>query len=203
MFQSSLISVIMSVHNGAQFLSPSIESILKQTISDLEFIIVDDGSTDSSCEIIGQYAALDARIVWWHRDQRGLTKSLNEALGRARGAFIARQDADDVSLPHRLQTMMDFLTSNPSIAAAGSWCERIDFARQAMGTFNFPIDHVRISWGMIGGTCILHPSAVMRRECFARYGTYDEKYVYAQDYELWTRSDSIWCSAGERSAISS
>ena len=147
MSKGPLVSIIMSVHNGARFLSNSIECILKQTLTDFEFIIIDDGSTNSSREIVSRYAALDMRIVWWSREQKGLTRSLNEALGRAAGAFIARQDADDISLPYRLQTMVDFLRANPSIAAAGSWCESIDDT----GHVTWPIRSPLTTFESVGG----------------------------------------------------
>lgn len=191
-----LVSVIMSVHNGERFLRKSIESILSQTLSDFEFIIIDDGSTDRSGEIVDEYAASDARIVALHREQKGLTKSLNEALNSARGKYIARQDADDISLPRRLQTMVDFLDANPSIAVAGAWCGQIDEAGNEMWPLRFPPDHDRICWWMIGATSIIHPTAVMRHDCVKQFGVYDESYIYAQDHELWTR----WIRLGARLA---
>ena len=117
----------------------------------------------------------------------GLTKSLNEGITRARGRFIARQDADDVALPHRLKAMIEFLRSNPSISAAGSWCERIDERGEVIGNFDPPIDHERICWAMVAYSAIVHPSAVMRRESIVSFGAYADECIYAEDYELWTR----------------
>jgi glycosyltransferase involved in cell wall biosynthesis len=196
MLKDPEISVIMSVHNGEPFLCESIDSILGQTFANFEFIIVDDGSTDCSGEIIARYAKSDSRIVVISQRQKGPTKSLNAGIRRARGLWIARQDADDVSLPNRLQTMVDFLKLNPTVAAAGSWSEIMDETGRSLWTLKFPIGHERISWAMIGTTAIVHPSAVMKREAFVRYGVYNEDYTYAQDYELWTR----WIRLGAKLA---
>lgn len=186
----------MSVYNAERFLRESIESILTQSYSDFEFIIIDDGSTDSSREFISRYAELDARVIPLYRERKGLTKSLNEAIDRARGTFIARQDADDISLPHRLSATLDFLEANRSISAAGSWCEKIDESGRNIGRLETPVDHDQICWAMIGYTAIAHPSVVIRRECIMQYGSYDEEYIHAQDYEMWTR----WIRLGARFA---
>jgi len=185
--QTPTVSVVMSVHNGARFLNEAVDSILQQTFTDFEFLIVDDGSVDSSPELLERYAALDKRIVLVRRERKGLTKSLNEGLALARGTFIARHDADDVALPHRLETMVRFMQANPSIAAAGSWCETINGEGRLLGRIEHPTDHDLIAWAMVGYNAIIHPTAVIRRRCVGLYGPYDEDYAYAQDYEFWTR----------------
>ena len=113
------ISVIMAVYNGAGTLKESIESVLNQTFRDFEFIIVNDGSTDDTDKIIGVYRKLDARIVVIEHKNQGLTRSLNIALGKAKGEYIARQDADDVSLPQRFQRQVQFLDAQNRIGFVG------------------------------------------------------------------------------------
>ena len=103
------ISVIMPVFNGEQFLSKAIESILNQTFSDFELIIINDGSTDNTKKIIEKYKAIDKRIIVKNQNNKGLTKSLNIAISITKGEYIARHDADDISLPHRFEKQIFWL----------------------------------------------------------------------------------------------
>ena len=112
-----LISVVMSVYNGEKYLKRSIDSILNQTFKDFEFIIINDGSTDKSLEIIKSYD--DDRIVLIDQENKGLTKSLNIGIKTASGKYIARQDADDVSLPDRLKKQVDFLEVREDVVLLG------------------------------------------------------------------------------------
>jgi hypothetical protein len=186
------ISVIMSVHNGRRFLSETIESVLAQSWSDFEFIIVDDGSSDGSTEVIRGYAERDSRLQVLTQEKHGLTRSLNRGLTVARGEFVARQDADDISAPERLAVQRDYMQQNPNLAAVGSWCRFIDEAGVETGGLRYPVQHEEIAWAMLGYTAIAHPSAMLRRSAIDRFGAYDETFTYAQDYELWTR----WISLG-------
>ncbi len=121
------VSVLMSVYNGERFLRDSVESILGQTFTDFEFLILDDGSTDSTCEILEEYANKDARIVLVRNDRNlGLTRSLNKGLRLVRGEYLARQDADDISLPKRLEMQVKFLDAHPEVGVVGSALEIID-----------------------------------------------------------------------------
>ena len=113
------INVIMSVYNGEKYLKQAIESILKQTYTNFRFIIVDDGSNDSSFDIIKSFT--DERIVIIRNDRtQGLTRSLNKALRTANGEYIARQDADDISLSNRLKSQIDFLEKHPEVELLGT-----------------------------------------------------------------------------------
>ena len=111
------LSVVMSVYNGETYLAESIESILRQTYKNFEFIIINDGSTDSSAEIIDTFAASDDRIVVIHQTNSGLTRSLNAGIKNARGEYIARQDADDESFPHRFTRQMEYLKRDITLTA--------------------------------------------------------------------------------------
>ena len=115
--ESPKVSVVMSVYNGAAHLEESISSVLRQTFRDFEFLICDDGSTDKSRNIIRAYFLKDSRIVAVSQNNLGLTKTLNRLIGLARGRYIARQDADDISHPDRLQAQVAFLDTKPRITA--------------------------------------------------------------------------------------
>jgi len=111
-----LVSVVMPVHNGARFLSEAVESILGQTFDDFEFVVVDDGSTDDSRELLRRYMRSDSRLVLCERPQRGLAESLNEGCRLARGRYIARMDADDVAFVNRLERQVERLSAQPELA---------------------------------------------------------------------------------------
>src|SRR5687768_11090116 len=120
------ISVVMSVYNAGRFLRPAVDSILAQTFSDFEFIIIDDGSTDRSPDVLREYAARDGRIRLTVRPNRGLTRTLNEAIKQARGEFVARMDCDDVALPDRFEKQLAYLRADPTIVCVGGYFELID-----------------------------------------------------------------------------
>src|SRR3989337_2996755 len=119
----SKVSVIMSVYNGERHLRESVDSILNQTFQDFEFIIINDGSKDQSKYILESYK--DERIKLIHNKNMGLTKSLNIGISIAKGKYIARQDADDISEPERLKTQYDFMEANPGLGLIGSQFEVI------------------------------------------------------------------------------
>src|SRR5687768_10604451 len=129
------ISVLMSVYNGARYLSQSIESILAQTFSDFEFIIIDDCSSDSTPQILNEYARQDSRIrIIRNSENKGLTASLNIGLTQAQGRYIARQDADDISLPQRFEKQIHYLEAHPETIVVSSNIGIIDNTGQYLDT---------------------------------------------------------------------
>src|SRR3972149_11319418 len=120
-----LISVILSTHNQGRYLKEAIDSILKQTYKNLEFLIVNDDSTDLTRHILQKYNDKRLKIIT-NKQKRGLTKSLNKAIRLSKGKYLARMDADDVSTKDRLKTQIAFLEKNKSIIVAGSWAQVID-----------------------------------------------------------------------------
>ncbi len=122
-----VVSVLMPTYNGERFLRPAIESILNQTFRDFELIVIDDGSRDQTAEILREFAARDNRILVLTNERNlGIAAATNRGLAAARGEFVALQDHDDISLPHRIQTELEFLHSHPEIALVGSAATLID-----------------------------------------------------------------------------
>ncbi len=181
-----VISVVMSVYNGERYLRESIESILGQTYRNFEFIIINDGSTDSTREIILSYD--DPRICLIDNEENiGLTRSLNKGLGIARGEYIARMDADDVSMLNRFESQLDFLNHHRDYAVVGTFLKAINEDSKVVFTIEKPIWHADICEFLNKDNCIGHGSAMIRRKCLQDIGGYDESIDKSQDYELWLR----------------
>lgn len=183
------ISVIMSVLNGEDFLKEAVDSILNQTFNDFEFIIINDGSTDRTPEILEEYR--DERIVLIHQENIGLTKSLNKAVSLSKGKYIARQDADDISAVARFQNQIEYLESHPECVAVGTWANVIDAEGKEINTFRYPERFCEIKEALKSYNPIVHGSALVRREALVAVGCYNEKFVYTQDYDLWLRLSEI------------
>lgn len=181
------VSVLMTMFNAAPYLRAAIESVLAQTFAAFEFIIVDDGSTDDSAAIAASYADPRVRLVRNAANQ-GQTACLNQGLALARGEFIARQDADDLSQPERLRRQADFLDAHPEVVLLGTEAEQIDEAGRALGRIVLPRDSLAIRWANLLDNSFLH-SAVMFRARVVRgeFGGYDEAFRCSQDYALWSR----------------
>lgn len=183
------ISVVLSVHNGERYLAQAVESILTQTYSDFEFIILNDHSTDSTSTILQTYAARDSRIRLLHNDpQLGLTKSLNRGLQAARGDYIARQDADDLSAPERFAEQVEFLEKNPAVVLVSGNIDQIDAEGNIIGHLNRAASPDLVRWYLLFYNHVSGHSQVMfRRAAALRAGGYDESLPYSQDYDLWLR----------------
>jgi len=181
------VSVLMPVHNGERFLREAVESILDQDYADFEFIIVDDGSTDNTAEILGTYS--DPRIVCLsHKTNLGIVHALNCGLETARGELIARQDADDVSLPHRLEQQVRLLDQRPDVVIVGSSCHMIDDAGVRIGICRFPVSDTAIHWLMLFHNGFAHTSVMLRAGVLHQHALrYDERLSTSQDYDLWSR----------------
>ena len=182
------VSVLMCVYNGEAYLKQAINSILNQTFKDFEFVIVDDGSTDSSWQILTEYKKRDSRIALIQNEENiGLEKSLNKGLAATTGKYIARQDADDISLPHRLQLQVDFLENHSEIGALSSFTEFIDSKGSVIRKSEVPTDPESIQSLLLLRNCVWHSSITMRRNLIEKLGGYNENMLYAEDYELWWR----------------
>lgn len=184
------ISVVMTVFNAEPFLKEAIDSILGQSFEDFEFIIIDNASADRSRNIIASYK--DSRILFIENERNlGQSKALNIGIRKARGEFIARMDADDISLPRRFQEQYDYLQKNGSIAVVGSWYLEIDEKGRTIREFRLPTDPWEIKTYLIGSSalsyhCIPHPIVLMRKQALLDAGLYNEGYI-VQDFDLWVR----------------
>jgi hypothetical protein len=182
-----LVSVVMVVCNVDRFLAEAIESILAQTFRDFEFIIVDFGSTDKSKSIVSEYAARDGRVKLHEIDHCGLAEARNVGCFLAEGRYIAIMDADDISLPNRLQWEVDFLEKHPDVCLVGGATERIDGAGRSLGIQSYPTADRNINSRIAFDLPFRQPTILIRRQTFALVGGYRAPFVFGEDYDLWLR----------------
>lgn len=181
------VSVVMSVYNGGKYLKEAIESVLSQTMPDFEFIIINDGSTDKSLDIIKEFEKKDKRIKVISHENLGLIYSLNEGIKLAQGEYIARMDADDISLPNRFAQQINYFKNNPKDVLLGSYATKIDELNNKIGDFNYlPLTWEKIKKYSLLHNPFIHPSIMFKRELINEVGCY-RNFKYAEDYELWTR----------------
>jgi glycosyltransferase involved in cell wall biosynthesis len=184
-----LVSVVVSVFNGERFLERSIRSVLEQRDVDLEIVAVDDGSGDSSGEILDRLESRDSRLRVIHQSNEGLTKALIRGCAEARGTFIARHDADDYSLKGRFGRQVALFTRYPDLALGSCWAYVIGPADEILGekrrpdALSQPVT-MRDPWayGPLG-----HGSTMFRRSDYEAAGGYRPEFFYAQDIDLWLR----------------
>jgi len=176
----------MSVYNGEAYLKQAIDSILNQTFDDFEFIIIDDGSTDNTANILKQYS--DSRIVrHTFNVNRGLVHALNYGLNMAHGKFIARQDADDISMPKRFEMQIDFMHTNPHVVLVGSAYDVMDETGKYIRTDHFPTNDTAIRWLMLFHNAFAHTSVMFRADLLKTHNLcYNLNLRYSQDYDLWS-----------------
>lgn len=159
------ITVLMSCYNAERWLSEAIESVLVQTYKDFEFIIVDDGSSDNTPEIIKRYADIDHRIRVISKTNSGLTDSLNAGISQAKGEWIARLDADDICLPHRLEEQVKYVKNNPKIVLLGSGCIEINEHGKFMKEHRYPDSYEALVYNMEKGKRhFAHSSAFLEKK---------------------------------------
>jgi len=183
-----IVSVVMPVLNPHPvYFRQAIESILNQTLQDWELVIVEDPSPRSAAEILKDYP--DPRIRHFVNPQRtSLVQQLNRALHEAKAELIARQDADDISEPERLEKQVKFMESHPEVAVLGTWLRVIDEEGRTLGFRRYPCDHDDIVRAMKIYNSVGHPSVMFWREVALRQGGYQyDKFPAAEDYDLWCR----------------
>jgi len=176
----------MPVYNGETYLPEAIESILNQTFTDFEFLIIDDGSTDNSWNILNNINDSRIRLVKNNRNM-GITKTLNKGLQLARGDYVARMDSDDTCFPERLQRQKVFLDENLNFAMVGSWVEVIDEIGRKIKKINFPIVSYLLKWRLLNTNTFVHSAVMFRKNAVLGLGGYFDKYRHAEDYDLWSR----------------
>ena len=185
---SPAVSVLMSVFNAERHLPEAVESILGQSWTDFEFLIIDDGSTDQSLSILKKYASQDSRIRLSGRENRGIPKTVNELLAMARGQYIARMDADDIATANRLSIQVRYLQDHPAVVCVGGYFDLIDEAGRYLTTLRPPVRDDEIQSLLLKGhAAIQNSTAMMRRDALDRCGDYDERFPVAEDFDLWLR----------------
>ena len=185
------VTVLMSVYNGEKYLSVAIDSILAQTYSDFEFLIIDDASSDGSLEIIKSY--IDPRIKLIANPERmGLAANLNRGIQLAGGEYIARMDADDISMPQRLEKQVAFMNANPDIAASGTYVIDMNETGRDLKIRKTLQGRSLMRWAWMPSPMI-HPTVILRKNVVEKFG-YDSSMEPAEDYGLWLRM----ACAGER-----
>jgi glycosyltransferase involved in cell wall biosynthesis len=178
------ISVVLPVYNGEKYLAEAIDSVLAQTFSDFELIIIDDGSTDGSLRILQEYQKRDKRIRLVSRENRDLATTLNDSMDIARGVWVARMDQDDIALPQRLERQLRWL-ERTGADVAGSWVKCFGSWDQSI-TRGYQTDQA-IKVDMLFKSPFVHPS-VMMRGALIKQLRYDKSAEKAEDYDLWTRA---------------
>jgi len=182
------ISVLMAVHNGSGHVHAAIDSILRQTFNDFEFIIVDDGSTDDTKEIIKRYQDVDHRIRLISVAHAGQTRALNVGLIQCQGRYIARQDADDVSLPRRLSVQHQWIDSCEENVLVGCRARYFDNSKEVLRLFREPPTNQKVvRRHLTYKNVFLHTSLMFRRIVSSRPVFYDDRIRYSQDFDLVTR----------------
>ncbi len=177
----------MSVFNDSKYLDQSIKSILKQSYSNFEFIIIDDGSKDKTYEIVNRNMRIDNRIKFFKRDHYGLASSLNFGISKAKGKYIARMDADDISHYKRFEKQIHIL-KNQNVDIVGSNITYIDKSGKLLGEkICFPKNDIEIKWNLLFTNPIAHSTVMMKKSIFTNRFSYNVDYKYSQDYALWNK----------------
>jgi glycosyltransferase involved in cell wall biosynthesis len=182
-----LVTVLLAVHDGAAYLRTALASVLGQTFPELELVVVDDASTDGTPEILA--AIDDSRLRVLRNDVRlGLARSLNLGLDEARGAYVARLDADDVALPRRLELQLARIRSSPAVTIVGTAALELDREGRVGRMHSMPAGRVRIRWAALFSSPFLHPTVLVERKALDRNGLrYDMSFEESEDFDLWSR----------------
>ena len=182
------ISVLMPVRNGERFVAEAVESVLSQTFTDLELLVLDDGSRDSTPQILERLAGGDSRLVVHRREPgRSLSAVLNVAADLSRAPILARLDADDVALPDRLQRQAEFLDENPEVALVGGQALLVDERGREFGRAEYPTGDAELQEALRERNPFVHSAVTMRREAFEAVGGYRINFDHAEDLDLWLR----------------
>lgn len=183
------VTILLPVFNSCRFLEECIESILNQSFQDYELLIIDDGSTDATSQVIGLFD--DRRILYRRRDHLGLVNQLNYGLEISQCDVVARMDGDDIMAPERLKTQMEFMKGHPSVGAVGSSFISIDESGKHNGIQKYPLTDDDMKDALPVYNPISHPTVLYRRQLVLMAGAYREKYHPAEDLDLWMRLSEI------------
>lgn len=188
------VSVLIPVRNGGVYLAPALDSILAQTGVSFEVICVDDGSSDGTGEMLAAYARRHPGVLRAVRATgRGISSALNQAIDLARGHFLARMDADDLTQPDRLALQTRHLAAHPELGALGSQALLIDEAGRLRGRLRVPVGTKRVHAALRTSSALIHPTVMMRRDAVLAAGGYRSLFDGAEDYDLWLRLAARTC----------
>lgn len=180
--------MVLSVYNGEKYLNACLDSLFSQLRVDFEIVVVDDGSTDHTSMILAERARQDPRLRIVTQLNTGLTQALMRGCAEARGAFIARQDCDDLSLPGRLEVQAAVLRSRPSVAVVSCWVRSIGPEGEMLGDGRYPEGETLGTESVLSlGRCPIHGSVMFRKGDFDLVGGYRAEFYFAQDADLWFR----------------
>lgn len=182
------IAVILPVHNGERYLATAIDSVLRQTYTEFELLVVDDGSTDRSPEIVRSYKDRRVRLVTLDRHE-GLVSALNTGIRETQSEFVARMDADDISLPRRFERQRAFLQAHPEVGICGTFARNFGDRR---GVRRVPVQHADIRARLFFGWAMDHPTLFMRRDVVERHALYyNDDYRNTEDLDLLIRAAEV------------
>lgn len=183
-----LVSVLMPAYNAEKYIEKAIASIMLQTLKNIELIIIDDSSRDKTWEIVKKYRRKDKRIIALRNKKNlKLSKTLNIAIEKSKGYYIARMDADDWSYPDRLEKQYNFLEKNTSVGILGGSMEIIEENGTLIGKRNYPEDDKNIRKNIFWFSPFSHPLIMIRKSLFENVGGYNPMFNPAEDYELYFR----------------
>jgi len=186
-------SVILPVYNAARYVESAVISVLNQSFSNFEILLLDDGSTDTSLSILHTISAKDSRCRLVTRENRGLVRTLNEGVELARAGIIFRMDADDICQPRRFELQMSYLRDHPQCVAVGSDVMLIDPEGQKLRPWGVPCRHAEIDGRHMQGigNMMVHPATAFRKAALLRCGGYREEFRHAEDFDLYLRLAEI------------
>lgn len=190
MADAPTVSVVMTVYNTVAYVAQAVESVLAQTFGDFEFIVIDDGSTDRSADVLRDFAERDRRVRLTSRPNTGIVRAANEGIAQARGRYLARMDSDDVCLPRRFEEQVRYLDGHPECVLVGSRVTVVDPYGSPVFDSGQKLSHEEIDAELLtsgGGWAIVQPSAMMRTEAVRRVGGYRGRHNVSEDQDLFLR----------------
>lgn len=186
MTQAPEVSVIIPVYNALPYLERALDSILNQTLSNIEVICVDDGSTDESLQVLKKYQASDERVIIASQANAGASTARNLAIDMARAEFVATLDADDFCPPHRLEKQLEFLKRNPKCVVVGSFAEHVDEHERSITVVTTPTTHEELDARAFefGECAMCGPALMFRRDAALKVGKYRDEYNFIEDIDI-------------------
>lgn len=180
------VTVIMPVFNGGRYLAPAIRSILNQTCTDFEFLVIDDASTDDTSGMVRSFGDNRIKLVR-HEVNQGVAGSLNEGLSIAKGKYVARMDGDDVACKTRLAAQVEFMEAHPKVGVSGTWFRY--FGAEPFIKVKSPTSPSCVRAFMLFDNPLYHPTVILRREVLEKHALkYDPDFTRSEDFDLWQRA---------------